>query len=69
MKPEELMKYLPYAPKDKNYHLLTDEQYNALIDLAVRFSKLYNNNIIDKATILAELRIVKGMAFEDTHID
>ena len=42
MKAKEIAKYLPYAPDDVEYKLLTTEEYKSLIFIANQFYNMYN---------------------------
>ena len=43
MKAQEIAKYLPYADNEKDYVLLTRNEYEALIKLASKYVQIHNS--------------------------
>ena len=57
MKAKEIAKYLEHAPDDMDYRVITEEQYNALVIIAYKYSKVYNELLtLDTHTELATIQ-------------
>ena len=65
MKADEIAKYLPYAPKDCDYKLITAEQYAALINIACKYSRLYNEMRAERIETNTELTVIKRMVMTE----
>ena len=61
MKVNEIAKYLPYADKNQDYKIITAEQYVALVNIADKYIRIYNEIREDKERTNAELSIIKEM--------
>lgn len=61
MKADEIAKYLPYANKNQDYKIITAEQYTALINIACKYGRIYNEIRTGRTETNAEISIIKTM--------